>query len=49
MSLAAAQGHDGVVLGAWGCGVFRNKPETVAKIFASLLEGKYRGVFRWPI
>lgn len=35
--LAAAQGHDTLVLGAWGCGVFRNDPQDVAGVFAELL------------
>ncbi|REE95303.1 TIGR02452 family protein [Thermomonospora umbrina] len=37
--LAAAhdQGHRRLVLGAWGCGVFRNDPAEVAATFAGLL------------
>ncbi|MDZ7720577.1 MAG: TIGR02452 family protein [Balneolaceae bacterium] len=33
LALAAHHGCDALVLGAWGCGVFQNDPETVAKIF----------------
>ncbi|MEK8016357.1 MAG: TIGR02452 family protein, partial [Candidatus Parabeggiatoa sp.] len=33
LSLAASYGCDALVLGAWGCGVFRNDPEMVAKAF----------------
>jgi len=31
--LAAAHGYTRLVLGAWGCGVFRNDPEVVAAAF----------------
>jgi uncharacterized protein (TIGR02452 family) len=34
LEVAAAHGHRTVVLGAWGCGVFRNDPATVAAAFA---------------
>ncbi|WP_395743193.1 TIGR02452 family protein [Prosthecobacter sp.] len=35
---AALSGVDHLVLGAWGCGVFRNDPRTVARAFADLLQ-----------
>ena len=35
LEVAAAHGHRHLVLGAWGCGVFRNDPATVAAIFAA--------------
>lgn len=37
LSLAAYHHCDALVLGAWGCGVFRNDPAIVAKIFADFL------------
>ena len=37
LALACSQGCDALVLGAWGCGVFRNDPAVVAGIFAELL------------
>jgi uncharacterized protein (TIGR02452 family) len=48
LALACAQGCDALVLGAWGCGVFRNDPVVVAAIFAEfLLEGgPFCGRFR---
>jgi uncharacterized protein (TIGR02452 family) len=47
LAIASAQKVDRLVLGAWGCGVFRNDPRTVARIFAELLKppGKFAGVF----
>ncbi|MFE9689536.1 TIGR02452 family protein [Micromonospora sp. NPDC005806] len=33
LAVAAAYGHRRLVLGAWGCGVFRNDPVTVAEAF----------------
>ena len=40
-------GHDAIVLGAWGCGAFRNPPEHMARLFHEVLRepefaGKYR-------
>jgi uncharacterized protein (TIGR02452 family) len=39
LALAASQGWRRLVLGAWGCGVFRNDPRMVAEIFNTLLRG----------
>jgi uncharacterized protein (TIGR02452 family) len=41
----ARQGRRVAILGAWGCGVFRNEPRDVADTFARLLLGPYRGAF----
>ncbi|MGC5381560.1 TIGR02452 family protein [Micromonospora sp. DT68] len=38
LEVAAAHGRRTVVLGAWGCGVFRNDPATVADAFAEALQ-----------
>lgn len=35
-----------LVLGAWGCGVFRNDPQEVAGVFRDLLGAEYRHAFR---
>jgi uncharacterized protein (TIGR02452 family) len=45
LALAAHQGSKRLVLGAWGCGVFRNDPQTVARAFAGWLTGSFSGAF----
>lgn len=37
LEVAAAEGYRALVLGAWGCGVFRNDPAHVAAAFRGLL------------
>lgn len=37
LALAAVHGHDTLVLGAWGCGVFGNDPAMVARLLAEAL------------
>lgn len=39
LALARALGHRRLVLGAWGCGAFRNDPALVAEVFARHLAG----------
>jgi uncharacterized protein (TIGR02452 family) len=48
LSLAVTHGHDTLVLGAWGCGVFRNDPATVAGWFHRHLvcNSAFAGAFR---
>ncbi|NEP62216.1 MAG: TIGR02452 family protein [Symploca sp. SIO2G7] len=48
LSLATYYGCDALVLGAWGCGVFRNEPSIVAQMFADLLlpQGQFAGRFK---
>ncbi|MFI5824265.1 TIGR02452 family protein [Streptomyces rishiriensis] len=47
LETAAAHGYRRVVLGAWGCGVFRNDPAQVAEAFRALLDrgGRFAGTF----
>ena len=46
LALAASQGYRQLVLGAWGCGVFRNDPGVVAESFAAhLRHGRWSGRF----
>ncbi|WP_017601987.1 TIGR02452 family protein [Nocardiopsis lucentensis] len=45
LAVAADRGADVLVLGAWGCGVFGNRPAEVAGAFAEHLDGEFAGVF----
>lgn len=45
LALAAAHGYRRLILGAWGCGVFRNDPVVVAQAFAQHLHGLWAGQF----
>jgi uncharacterized protein (TIGR02452 family) len=45
LTIMAGQGHDAVVLGAWGCGVFKNDPEVLAELFREVLSVRFHGVF----
>ena len=43
------KGHDSLVLGAWGCGAYRNPPTQIARLFHEVMEeaefkGKYRKI-----
>ncbi len=43
--IALAHHHDSLVLGAWGCGAFKNDPMMVAQAFANVA-AKYDGQFQ---
>lgn len=47
LALAHRNGYTHLLLGAWGCGVFRNNPESVANYFYQFLgpNGKYAHCF----
>jgi uncharacterized protein (TIGR02452 family) len=46
LAVAAHHKHRVLVLGAWGCGVFRNDPQEVAGVFADLLaDPRFAGSF----
>lgn len=45
-ALAKSKGVERLVLGAWGCGVFKNDYEDVAAYFAQLIAEKYRYSFK---
>jgi uncharacterized protein (TIGR02452 family) len=46
-SVAAGQGHTTLILGAIGCGVFKNPPDEICQAFAELIfpGGEFHGVF----
>jgi len=46
LAAAQANGHDALVLGAWGCGNFANDPALIAELFRQALAGPFRGAFR---
>lgn len=48
LALAADKGCDALVLGAWGCGVFKNDPSMVSQMFADFLlpNGQFWGRFK---
>lgn len=43
--IAMQNGHSNLVLGAWGCGVFHNDPNKIAKYFLDALS-RHRGYFK---
>ena len=45
LAIAAAYGHQALVLGAWGCGAFGNDPCRTAKDFRRALEDDFAGSF----
>ncbi|PQO25764.1 TIGR02452 family protein [Blastopirellula marina] len=47
LKLASAKGFQHLILGAWGCGVFRNDPAMIAQFFAEALKdgGAYEDQF----
>jgi uncharacterized protein (TIGR02452 family) len=46
LAVAEARGHRVLVLGAWGCGVFRNDPTAVAGVFGDWLAApRFAGAF----
>lgn len=46
LSIAYHQGHQSIVLGAWGCGVFQNDPVTIAAYFKEIIDKKYKFAFK---
>jgi uncharacterized protein (TIGR02452 family) len=48
LGIAARNDYEHLILGAWGCGVFRNDPDEVAGLFTSALleDDRFRNRFR---
>lgn len=45
LAICVQKGERELVLGAWGCGVFKNDPDVVARAFAKELAGDFAGAF----
>jgi len=44
---ALVNNHDSIVLGAWGCGAFKNPPHHIAGLFRRVLnEAPFKGKFK---
>lgn len=46
LAIALKQNSDTIILGAWGCGVFRNEPKDVAQLFKEIIAEKYTRAFK---
>ena len=46
LAIALKQKSETLILGAWGCGVFRNEPKNVAQLFKEIIAEKYAGAFK---
>lgn len=51
LNVALHHQYGTLILGAWGCGVFRNDPDRIAELFSNLLltDPRYRNQFRHVI
>jgi len=45
LAIALEQGHSHLVLGAWGCGVFRNDPAQIAQYFHEVIASDFKQAF----
>lgn len=46
LCIAALKGVECLILGAWGCGVFRNETNMVARLFNEIISEKYSNNFK---
>mgnify|MGYP003330715041 CR=1 FL=1 len=45
LDIAAYQEQRDLILGAWGCGIFNNDPQTIANLFKNYLQNEFSGYF----
>lgn len=45
LAIALAYRYTSLVLGVWGCGAFRNEPDSTALDFREALDNDFRGAF----
>ena len=45
LAFAVTEGYRDLLLGAWGCGVFRNDPGQIAGLFADALDAEVGACF----
>lgn len=45
LAIASQNGQKNIVLGAWGCGVFKNDPSKIAKWFKKIISDKFNSDF----
>lgn len=45
LAIALAHGHQAIVLGAWGCGVFQNDPQDIAPWFKEVIDTQFKDAF----
>ena len=45
LAIALEHEHRHIVLGAWGCGVFQNDPNDVARWFKEVIEEQFKNEF----
>jgi uncharacterized protein (TIGR02452 family) len=46
LHLAVENGCENIILGAWGCGVFKNDPEDVSKMFSDVISNQFMHSFK---
>jgi uncharacterized protein (TIGR02452 family) len=46
LQVAAHNGYDSVVLGAFGCGAFENPPDLMARAYRNIIHSHFEGVFK---
>jgi len=46
LAIGVTYHHDGIVLGAWGCGAFGNDGTEIASLFCKALRDNFRGAYR---